>query len=68
MNHGYALPPAVETLVNANSTQSHTPARTETPKNVANNLCATPWYLRGLRPIENEIEVFLKNDYVWLGY
>jgi hypothetical protein len=27
-----------------------------------------PWYLRGLRPIENETELFVKNDFIWLGY
>ena len=27
-----------------------------------------PWYLRGLRPIENELDAFLKDDFVWLGY
>lgn len=62
MSHDHAIHPATGTVANPRPARASAAPRS-TDKNKDN-----PWYVRGLRPVENELDVFLRNDFVWLGY
>lgn len=63
MSHEHAIHPATGT------TADPRPVRASlAPRSTDRNKDRDPWYIRGLRPVENELDVFLKNDFVWFGY
>ena len=72
MSHDHAIHPVTGTTANPR------PARAsaalygrqagEASDSTDKNKDRDPWYTHGLRPVENELDVFLKNDFVWFGY
>lgn len=63
MSHDHAIHPATGTAAEPR------PARAgKATRSTDKNKDRDPWYVRGLRPVENELDIFLKNDFVWFGY
>ena len=72
MSHDHAIHPVTGTTANPRparaSAAPHSRQAGEVLGSTDNSKDRNPWYVRGLRPVENELDTFLENDFVWFGY
>ena len=72
MSHDHAIHPVTGRTVTPRpiraSAALHGRQAGEASGSTDKNKDRDPWYTRGLRPVENELDAFLKNDFVWFGY
>jgi hypothetical protein len=72
MSHDHAIHPVTGTTASPRPARAsaalHGRQAGKASGNTDKNKDRNPWYVRCLRPIENELDVFLKNDFVWFGY